>query len=143
MLSILHSWRIWCLDSIGYDPHGQLKFSLGKNLRWYLPIGAWLVITLVALIHKEFKWPRSLSQVPWKYICHFCIIKSYSSFLLKSHDNLHGKFRMQLKCWISLSTTERWVHLTLLGHFQKAIELLEFLLKKALRSCEIVMDCSW
>jgi len=37
---LVDSWRIWHLDSIGYNPHRQLNSSLRKNLIWYSPIGA-------------------------------------------------------------------------------------------------------
>ena len=50
LLNLLHSWRIWRLDSIGCDLHGQLNSSLGKNLNRYSPIGAWFVIACVAQI---------------------------------------------------------------------------------------------
>ena len=39
-LNLQHSWSICLLVSIGYSLHGQLKFSFGKNLRRYSPIGA-------------------------------------------------------------------------------------------------------
>ena len=71
------------------------------------------------------------------------MIELHSSFSLKSHDNLHGKIGLILNCLVSLSTAEWRGHLVLLGQFQKVIELLELLLKKALRSWEIAMDCSW
>ena len=46
--------RIW-QNSMGYNLHGHLNSSLGKNLSLYLPIGAWLVNVLEAHIHREFK----------------------------------------------------------------------------------------
>ena len=47
---------------MGYNSHGQLKFSLGKNLSLYLPIGVWLVIALVALAHNKLEWSKCLSH---------------------------------------------------------------------------------
>jgi len=59
--NLLHSWRMWCLDLMGYDPHGYLNFSLGKNLSLYSPVGAWLVIALKVCAYKEFEWLKTLS----------------------------------------------------------------------------------
>jgi len=47
--------------------HGQLNFSLRKNLKWYLLIGTWFVIVLVTLVHREFKCPIDFSQVLFSY----------------------------------------------------------------------------
>ena len=47
-----------------YNLHKQLKFFLGKNLNLYSPIGAWLVIALVALAHNKLEWPKCLSYDP-------------------------------------------------------------------------------
>ena len=115
LLNLLYSWRMWCLDSIGYNLHRQLNSSLGKNLSRYSPIGAWFVMALVALAHKKLEWPKCLIYGPpwvykgsifvrssfnrlrncfplrsdaWKFICHCLIILSLSSFLLKSHEVL-------------------------------------------------------
>ena len=62
MLNLLYLWRIWCLDLIGYNLHRQLKSSLEKNLSLYSPIGAWLVIALVALTYRKLEWPKNLSH---------------------------------------------------------------------------------
>jgi len=80
----------------------------------------------------------------WNVICHLQMIESHSSFLLKSYDDLHEKIVLILNHLVSLPTAEWRGHLVLLlGQSQKAIELLELLLKKALRSWETTMDCSW
>ena len=68
---------------------------------------------------------------------------SYSSFLLKSHENLHRNIGSVLSCLISLSTAKWGGYLLLLEQFQNEIVLLEFLLKKALRSWDTAMKCSW
>ena len=131
-LNLLHSCRMWFLDSMGYNLHGQLKSSLGKNLSLYSPIGAWLVITLKALAHSELEWPKCLSHGPplmydssimfsslssksrkcfpfmsdaWKIILHLLARTSHSFFLLKSHDDLQGKSGIGLNNLVSLSTT--------------------------------------
>jgi len=62
LLNLLHSYRICHLVLIGYKLHGYKKSSLEKNLRWYLLMEAWLIIVLVALVHKEFKWPNCCNQ---------------------------------------------------------------------------------
>ena len=54
-----------CLVSIGYRPQGHTKFSLGKNLNWYSPVGAWLVIALDARVQSELEWPNCESYVLW------------------------------------------------------------------------------
>ena len=56
LLNLWHSWRMCCLDSMGYKPHRQLKISEGKNLNRYSPIGAWLVIALDAWVQSKFEW---------------------------------------------------------------------------------------
>jgi len=60
LLNLLQSWRMWCLDLIGYSLHGQWKSSLGKNLRWYSLIGAWFRMTRVALAHNKLECLRCL-----------------------------------------------------------------------------------
>ena len=109
LLNLLHSWRMCLLNS------GQEKSSLGKNLRWYSPIGAWLVIALVALTQRVFEWPKYWSHGPpliidgtrgkrlsshnprkffplwsdaWKDLLHCAEIISQLHFLQKSHDDL-------------------------------------------------------
>ena len=64
LLNLWHSWRMCCLNSIGYKPHGQLKISKGKNLNWYSSIGAWLVIALDAWVQSKFKWLNCKSYGP-------------------------------------------------------------------------------
>ena len=133
---------------MGYNPHGQLKFSLEKNLSLYLLIRAWLVIAFVALAHNELKWPKYLSyNLPlmynslivlsllsrsrkcfpfrsntWKVIFHLLNRLSYLDFLLKSHENLHGKKGMRLNDLVSLSTTLWRDQLYQLGHSQNSIK---------------------
>ena len=130
-LNLLHSHKMWCLVSIGYCPQGQLKSSLGKNLSWYSPVGAWLVIALDALAHNELEWLKYLSHEPpliydgsitlssllmrsrkclpfisdaWKVISHLLIRLSHSFFLLQSQDDLLGNSRVGLKDFVSTST---------------------------------------
>jgi len=70
-------------------------------------------------------------------------IKLHSSFLLKSHDNLQRKIGSILSYSVSLLMAKWGSYLALLGQSQKTIELLELLLKSALRFWDIVMECSW
>jgi len=44
--------------------HAQELASFGRNLALYSPIGAWLVMSLVALAHMEFEVPMVLSHPP-------------------------------------------------------------------------------
>jgi len=67
----------------------------------------------------------------------------HSSFLLKSHDDLYGKIESILNYLVSLFTAEWRGHLVLLEQSQNTIELLELLLKKALRSWDIIIKCNW
>ena len=70
LLNLLQSWRMWRLDSIGYSPHGQLKSSLGKNLRRYSPIGAWFRMARAALAHNKLECPKCLIHgPPFLYFC--------------------------------------------------------------------------
>ena len=43
---------------MGYTLYRQVNSSIGKNLSWYSPIGAWLTIALVALVQIKLKWPK-------------------------------------------------------------------------------------
>ena len=133
---------------MGYNLQGQLNSSLGKNLSLYSPIGAWLVIALEALAHRELKWPKNLShELPlmydssmmlsslsirlrkclplrsdaWKIILHLLAMSSHSFFLLKSQDNLQGNSGMGLKDFVSLSTALWRGQLLRLGHSQNSI----------------------
>jgi len=73
----------------------------------------------------------------------FAKIVLYFSFLLKSYNNLQEKTRSILNYLVSLSIT-KWEHqLVLLGQFQNTIKLLKLLLKKALRSWNIVIEYNW
>ena len=110
------------LISIGYSLHGHLNSSLGKNLRWYSSIGAWLTITLKALVQSEFECLKYLSHGPllaiedsiefellsrssrkwcplsfdaWNCIFQLLRMLSHLFFLLKSHKDLHGKMRVR------------------------------------------------
>ena len=75
-LNLLHLWRMCHLDSIGYCLQGQLNSSLGKNLSLYLPIRAWLVITLETLAYNVLEWPKCLSHVPSLLYAGFKILLS-------------------------------------------------------------------
>lgn len=44
--------------------HAQELASFGRNLALYSPIGAWLVMSLVALAHMEFEVPVVSSHPP-------------------------------------------------------------------------------
>jgi len=147
LLNLLHSWRIWRLDSIGCDLHGQLNSSLGKNLNRYSPVGAWFVIACVALAHNELEWPKWLIHGPplvyegsifvrslfsrlrrcfplrsdaWKVMHHCLMISSLSSFLLKSHEVLQGKSGVRLSFFMSLSTNAWRGHSSLLRQSQNS-----------------------
>ena len=158
---------MWCFDSIEYKLHRHLNSSQGKNLSWYLPIGVWLIIALVALIYNELKWPKNFSHRlslatynligfefllrrfiklwplafdTWNIIFQLLRIELYSLFLLKSHDNLHGKIGKILNFLVSLSTLLWRSYLWLLGQSQNLMELLSFLLKNTLN---IAADWDW
>jgi len=117
---------------MGYNPHGQLKSSVGKNLSLYSQIGVWLVIALKALAYKELEWLKCLSHEPplmydssmillslltrsrkcfffrfntWKIILYLLARSSHLFFLLKSQDSLQGNNRMGLKDLVSILTT--------------------------------------
>ena len=71
------------------------------------------------------------------------MIESLSFFLLNFYDDLPDKTKIILRYFNFLST-ERWRdHLLLLGQSQNEIELLKFLLKKPLRSLDMVIECNW
>ena len=150
LLNLLHLWRMCHLDLIGYDLHGYLNFSLRKNLSLYSPIGAWFVITLEALVHKELKWPKNFNQAPpliynsliilslpssklrnwlplksdvWNVIFHLFDTSSHFIFLLKFHNILYGKRGTRLRDFISLSTALYRTQLLRLGHSQYLMEL--------------------
>jgi len=110
-LNLLHSYSIYCLDLMGYWSYRHLNSLFGKNLSLYSPIGAWLVIALVALTQRELEWlkfwshrlplicdssskllslsTRSRNWLPfrsdtWNIIFHLLVRLSHLSFLLKS-----------------------------------------------------------
>ena len=149
LLYLLHLCKIYYLVLIGYNPHRQLKSSLGKNLSLYSLIGAWLVIALEAFAHRELKCSKYLSyELPlmyislimllslltrlrkcfpfkfkaWKIIFHLLERLLHLFFLLKSQDNLQGNSRMELNNLVSLLTTLWRDQLYQLGHFQNSIE---------------------
>ena len=163
-MNLLQSCKIYHLVSIGYRPHRHKKSFLGKNFRQYLPMGAWLTIALVALVHKEFEWPKYYNQGPpliynssielrllsnnfrkffslrsatWKFIFHWERTESYFHFLLKSYNDLHGKIGIELKLLKSLSTSACSGYCCLLGQFQNLMQLWTFFKKNFLSSCKI------
>ena len=106
------------LISIGYMLQGYEKSFLEKNLSQYLPIGAWLIMALVALVHNEFEWLKYCNQelpltfkdlvgfrlsstksrkflplesTTWKDIPHCKRTELHSLFLQKSQEDLQGK----------------------------------------------------
>ena len=132
LLNLLHSWSIWCLDLIGYWLQGHLNSSLGKNLSLYLPVSAWLVIALEALVHKELECPKFWTHGPplmydsssrlllpstrlrnclpfisgtWNIIFYLLTRSSHSDFLLKSQESLLGSIGISLKDLVSISMT--------------------------------------
>ena len=120
----------------------------GKNCNLYLPIGAWLVIALVARAHNKLEWPKAWSHGPplahegsisfrlssnkfrkllpflsdaWKVIFQSLFDSSQSDFLQKSHDILIGRDGVTEKDLESLSMSWWNFHLSLLGHSQNSI----------------------
>jgi len=143
-------WKMCCLDSIGYDPHGHLNSSLEKNLSLYSPVRVWFVIALEALVHKELEWPKNFNQAPflmyngsiilllplsksrnwlplrsdaWNVIFHLFDILSHLFFLLKFHNILHRKRGIGLKDFVSLLTALCRTQLLWLGHSQNSMKL--------------------
>ena len=121
------------LVSIGYVLHEHIKLSLGKKLSQYSPIGAWLVIALIAQAQSKFEWPNCNSHRPpleydgligckssprrsrnflplksdaWKVIFYCERIESHSDFLQKSQEDLHGNDRIDTKFLVSLLTSD-------------------------------------
>ena len=150
MLNLLQSWRICCLDSMGYWLHGQLNFLLGKNLSLYSSVGTWLVIALVALAQSKLEWPkfwghrpplicnssssllspstRSRNWLPfrsnvWNIIFHLLARSLHSSFLLKFQESLLGYVGVSLKNLVSESTALWRYYLERLGHSQNSMWL--------------------
>ena len=143
---------------MGYDPYRQLKSFLEKNLILYSLIEAWLVIALDALTHRELEWPKNLShELPleynssmslsstsirsmksfpliskaWKVIFQILIKLLYSDFLLKFHDYLQGRSRMELSDLVSLLTVLWKCHLLWLRYSQNSIVFSWLLGKKS------------
>ena len=163
-------WSTCHLVSIGYVPYGHVKLSLGKNLSWYSPIGAWLVIALVAWAQSEFEWPscnshrlpleydglirckllprRSRKFLPlesdvWKVIFHCKRIELHSDFLQKSQEDLHGHEGIDTKFLVSLLTIWWSAHWCLLEQSQNSIQFRVSLEKNSLSSEEIATECIW
>ena len=170
LLNLLHSCKICRLDSMGYWPHGQLSSLLGKNLSLYSPIGAWLVIALVALVQSKFEWPKFWSHRPpliyngsssllspstrlrkwlpfrsdaWKIISHLLVRSLHSSFLLKSQESLLGYKGVGLKDLVSESTALWRCHLERLGHSQNSMQLSGWCRKKEQSSFRMETTCFW
>jgi len=149
-LNLLQSWRMCCLDLMGYWPHGQLNSLLGENLSLYSPVSAWLVIALVALAQSKLEWPKFWSHGPpliydgssgllspsmrsgnwlpfrsdaWNIIFHLLVRSLHSSFLLKSQESLLGYVGVSLKDLVSESTALWRCHLEWLGHSQNSMWL--------------------
>ena len=169
-LNLQHSWSICLLVLIEYLLYEQLKFSFEKNLRWYSPIGAWLVIARVALAHRELKCPKAWSHSPpliydssiilkslssksrklfpllsetWKRIFHYLMISSLSVFLQKSHEVLQENMGVGLNDLEFLSMSLWNLHLRWLGYFQNLMELSWLLLKKSCNLLRMAAKCDW
>ena len=147
------------LVSIGSMLQEYEKSFLGKILSQYLPIGAWLIVALVALVHNEFEWLKYCNQelpltfkdlvgfrlsstksrkflllesATWKDIPHCKRTELYFLFLQKSQEDLQEKVGMKLKLLEFLSIKECSGHFCLLEKSQNSIQLLAFLEKKSL-----------
>ena len=150
--------------------HTFILWHLRKNLSLYLPIGAWLMITLVALVYNEFEWPKYWSQEPplivdslrrfdlslrssrkflllwsntWKNILHYERMELQSYFLQKSQDDSYRKLDDNLKLLVSLSTKKCSDQFHLLEQSQNSMWLLIFFLKNSLSSLEIAAEWIW
>ena len=124
-------------------------------------MGAWLVITLVVLIHNILKWPTycsySLSLLyisskillslstssrkclsfwsnAWKVIFQLLMMLSHSDFLLKSQEFLIRNSGVRANDLVSILIYLWNLHLYLLGHSQNLIVFSWWWLKKILRS---------
>ena len=170
LLNLWHSWRMCCLDSIGYKPHRQLKISEGKNLNRYSPIGAWLVIALDAWVQSKFEWLNykshgsplehedsmgsksslnrlrkflSLESDAWKVIFYWDRMELHSDFLQKSQEDLHRNIGIETMFLVSLLIIWWRAHCCLLGQSQNLIWLWESLEKNSLSSDEIATEWIW
>ena len=85
----------------------------------------------------------SLNSNTWKNYLFFLTIELHSSFLLNSHDDLLGKTRSILRCFIFLSTTIYRDYFILSEQFQNLIILLRSLLKDFFRSFNMAMEYNW
>ena len=127
---------------INFVIHVYIKFDRLKyfnqvlSLEYIRQIGWW------SLLFNSRKF-LLLYLEAWKYICYLLIIISHFSFLLNSHDILLGRTGPTLRYFDFLSTNKYEDHLILSEQSQKVIGSLEFLLKKYLRSLDIIIECSW
>jgi len=109
--------------------YNELKWL--KNFSHGLSLAAYSLIGFEFLLRRFIKlWPLAFDT--WNVIFQLLRIELYSLFLLKSHDNLHGKIGKILNFLVSLSTLLWRGHLWLLGQSQNPMELLLFLLKNTL-----------
>ena len=124
----------------------------------------------VALVHREFEWPKAWSHGPslmydssivlkllstksrqlfplpseaWKCIFHCLMIMLLSLFLQKSYEILQGEIGVGLNDLVSLSTSLWNLHLRRLGHSQNSMELLWLLLKKSRNLLRMAAECNW
>ena len=166
-LNLLQSKRICLLVSIGYSLHEHENSKLGKNQSLYSPMGAWLVIALVARAHSKLEWPticshghpliydssttlrsslsssRKFLPFPleaWNVIFQSLISSSLLDFLQNSQEILFGKEGITTKDLESLSTSWWSFHLSLLGHSQNSIELESLAMKKFQRLLRIAAE---
>ena len=155
---------------MGYELHGQLKISEEKNLNWYSPIGAWLVIALDTRAQSKFEWPNCESHEPplehegsigsksslnrsrkflslesdaWKVIFHWDRMELHSDILQKSQEDLYGNIGIETMFLVSLSTIWWRAHCCLLGQSQNSIWFWESLEKNSLSSDEIAAEWIW
>jgi len=147
-----------------------VKSSHRKNFKWYLSMGVWLTIALIALVHSKLEWLKcfshnlpleyidlmilrllsrrsrnflSLLSKAWNIIFHMFVILSHSFFWLKSHEDLQENKGDRLNLLVSLSTISWSDYLSWLGQSQNSRELWQFLLKNSLISLEIAEVWIW
>ena len=170
LLNLLHSYSMCLLVLIEYMPYEHEKSFLRKNLSLYLPVGAWLIMALVALVHNKFDRPKYYNQelfltfkssirfrlssnksrkffplesAAWKDILHYNMAESLSLLLQKFQEDLQGKEGTELKLLEYLSTKVYNDYFCLLGQSQNSMWLLESLEKKFLSSWEITTEWIW
>ena len=165
--NLLQSKRICLLVSIEYSLHEHENSELGKNRSLYSPMGAWLVIALIARAHSELEWPTICSHGPplmydglttlrssssssrkflpfpseaWNVIFQSLISSSLLNFLQNYQEISFGKEGITTKDLESLSTSWWSFHLSLLGHSQNSIELESLAEKKFRRMLRIAAE---